>query len=115
MPAEHDARDADAALMLVALRPPGGPEQQHHRAAHQHEVGHERERELRRDGEVESRDHRRVLRDCRQPDWSRPRARTVRHELLGGGLHAAQHRRRIDAQPDDAGDERHHQRAARAG
>ena len=36
--------DADGALVRRRLRPPGGDEQEDHRAAHQHEVGDQRAR-----------------------------------------------------------------------
>ena len=51
--AQDDARHADIALMGVALWAPRRPEQQDHCPAHEDEVGDERQRQLRRNREVE--------------------------------------------------------------
>src|SRR5690348_3791821 len=48
------------------------------------------------------------VRDIRQLHVA-PRV-NVRDEPLGGRLHATQHRRRINAEPHDRRDERHHDR-----
>ena len=60
---EQDAGDADVALMRVAVRAPRGDDEQNHRAAHEDEVRHEREHQLRRNREVESRASPARLRD----------------------------------------------------
>ena len=61
-----------------ALAAPRGPEQQEHRAAHQHQVGHEREHELRRDRRDRGVHQRPASADARR--HVAPRVCTVRHE-----------------------------------